>query len=92
VEKSSEIVAKKIWHRGEQFTARDIFDLAMVSEMEPDALKAIAPVLRDRRDVVLSRIEKRWATLRESFQLLHALDYRRTFEECVEIVRATLTP
>ena len=90
VEKSSEIVAKKIWHRGAQFTARDIFDLAMVSEMEPDALKTIAPVLRDRRDVVLSRIEKHWATLREGFQLLHALDYQRTFEECVAIVRATL--
>jgi hypothetical protein len=90
VEKSSEIIAKKIWHRGAQFTARDIFDLAMVSEMEPDALQAIAPVLRDRRDVVLSRIEKHWATLHESFQLLHALDYRRTFEECVTIVRTTL--
>jgi hypothetical protein len=91
VEKSSEIVAKKIWHRGEQFTARDIFDLAMVSEMEPEALKVIAPVLRDRRDVVLSRIEKHRAALRESFRLLLVLDYQRTFEECVEIVRATLT-
>jgi Nucleotidyl transferase AbiEii toxin, Type IV TA system len=92
VEKSSEIVAKKIWHRGTQFTARDIFDLAMVSEKEPEALKAIAPVLRDRRDVVLSRIEKHRATLHESFQFLQVLDYQRTFEECVEIVRATLTP
>jgi predicted nucleotidyltransferase component of viral defense system len=90
VEKSSEIVAKKIWHRGEQFTARDIFDLAMVSEMEPDALKAIAPVLHDRRDIVLSRIEKHHGALRESFRSLLALDYQRTFEECVEIVRATM--
>ena len=90
VEKSSEIVAKKIWHRGAQFTARDIFDFAMVSEMEPDSLKAIEPVLRDRRDVVLSRIEKHWATLYESFQSLQALDYRRTFEECVAIVRSSL--
>ena len=92
VEKSSEIVAKKIWHRGAQFTARDIFDLAMVSEKEPEALQAIAPVLRDRRDVVLSRIDKHWATLHESFQFLQVLDYQRTFEECVTIVRATLMP
>jgi len=28
VETSTEIVAKKIWHRGAAFTARDIFDLA----------------------------------------------------------------
>jgi hypothetical protein len=54
------------------------------------SLQAIEPVLRDRRDVVLSRIEKHWATLYESFQSLQALDYRRTFEECVAIVRATL--
>jgi len=27
VETSAEIIAKKVWHRGEQFTARDIFDL-----------------------------------------------------------------
>jgi hypothetical protein len=37
VETSTEIVAKKVWHRGATFTARDIFDLAMVAEREPDA-------------------------------------------------------
>jgi hypothetical protein len=49
VETSTEIVAKKIWHRGVQFTARDIFDLAMVSEREPEALKEIAPILAGKR-------------------------------------------
>lgn len=56
VETSAEIVAKKIWHRGDRFTARDIFDLAMVSEREPDALTPIKPILHDRRDAVLKRI------------------------------------
>src|ERR1700759_4144690 len=32
VESSAEIVAKKIWHRGADITARDIFDVAMVAE------------------------------------------------------------
>ncbi len=32
VETSIEIIAKKVWHRGVEFTARDIFDLALVSE------------------------------------------------------------
>ena len=91
METSTEIVAKKIWHRGEQFTARDIFDLAMVSEKEPEALHAIVPILRDRRDAVLSRIAKHAAILRESFQALLVLNYQRSFEECVEIVRATLS-
>jgi len=35
VETSAEIIAKKIWHRGSRFTARDIFDLATVAEKEP---------------------------------------------------------
>ena len=35
LETSTEIVAKKVWHRGVEFTARDIFDFAMVTEKEP---------------------------------------------------------
>lgn len=90
VETSTEIIAKKVWHRGEQFTARDIFDLAMVSEKEPEALRKIKPVLRDRRDVVLQRIASQDAALRETFAALEILDYHRSFDECVEIVRNCL--
>ena len=91
VENSSEIVAKKIWYRGEQFTARDIFDLAVVAENEPAALNKISPILQGRRDTVLARIEKHGARLREDFHSLEVLNYSRTFEECVDIVRATLS-
>lgn len=91
VENSSEIVAKKVWYRGEQFTARDIFDLAMVAEKEPDTLNKISQILRSRRDMVLARIEKHGARLREDFQSLEVLSYSRTFEECVDTVRATLS-
>ena len=87
VETSAEIVAKKVWHRGPEFTARDIFDLAMVAEKEPAALQQIKPVLRDRRDVVLERIARHEAALRESFAALEVLDYRRSFDECVELTR-----
>jgi len=87
VEISTEIVAKKVWHRGPEFTARDIFDLALVTEKEPQALQEIKPILRDRRDVVLERIAKHDATLREDFAALEVLDYRRSFDECVTLVR-----
>jgi predicted nucleotidyltransferase component of viral defense system len=90
VETSTEIVAKKVWHRGEQFTARDIFDLAMVSEREPGALTEIVPILRDRSEAILSRMEKSETSLRESFGSLETLDYQRTFDECVAIVRTLL--
>jgi hypothetical protein len=91
VETSTEIVAKKIWHRGAQFTARDIFDLAVVAEKEPHALDEVQPILKDRRDVVLQRIDAHTDVLRESFESLEALEYRRTFDECVQIVREVLS-
>jgi hypothetical protein len=91
VETSTEIVAKKIWHRGAMFTARDIFDLAMVAEREPEALKEIYPILRDKRETVLTRIAAAEPQLRETFNELLVLEYRRSFEECVAIVKRTLS-
>lgn len=90
VETSSEIIAKKAWHRGDRFTARDIFDLALVTEKEPEALWKIRPILRDRRDVILARIASQEAALRDTFAALEVLDYRRTFEECVELTKQAL--
>ncbi|MBI2970279.1 MAG: nucleotidyl transferase AbiEii/AbiGii toxin family protein [Gammaproteobacteria bacterium] len=87
VETSTEIVAKKLWHRGEQFTARDILDVAMVIEKEPGALHEIVPVIRDRRGVVMERITAQEAALREAFAELEILEYQRGFDECVQLLR-----
>ena len=91
VETSTEIVAKKLWHRGDRIAARDIFDVAMVAEMEPASLAAIRPVLRGRHDVVLARIAAQDATLREDFAALEVLDYRRSYDECIQRVSEALT-
>jgi len=90
VETSAEIIAKKVWHRGPEFTARDIFDLAMVIEREPQALPQIRPILRDRRAVILERIAQHHVGLREDFEALETLEYRRSFDECVDRVTQTL--
>jgi len=87
VETSTEIVAKKVWHRGGQFTARDIFDLAMIAEKEPEALWQIKPILRDRREAVLARIAGAETALREAFAELEALEYHRSYDECVQLVK-----
>jgi hypothetical protein len=91
VETSAEIVAKKIWHRGDEITARDIFDFALVAELESGAMQEIAPILRDRRDAVLGRIQRNEQFLRDGFESLMTLDYRRSFDECVQILKETLT-
>jgi predicted nucleotidyltransferase component of viral defense system len=90
IETPTEIIAKKLWHRGKEFKARDMFDLALVAEKEPGALKEIRPVLRDRRDAVLARLADSDKQLRSDFAELEALDYRPTYDECLAIVKKTL--
>jgi predicted nucleotidyltransferase component of viral defense system len=90
VENSSEIIAKKVWHRGVEFTARDLFDLAMVIELEPEALISIRPILRDRREVVLKRLSEHSTSLREAFAALDVMNYRRTYDECVNLAKEAL--
>jgi predicted nucleotidyltransferase component of viral defense system len=90
VETSVEIVAKKVWYRGDRFRARDIFDLALVAEKEPEALKSIAPILRDRKDAILARIKASDANLRDDFANLEVLEYRRSYDESVSIVTNAL--
>jgi len=90
VETSSEIIAKKVWHRGALFTARDIFDLALVIEKEPEALVPIGHILESRRGAVLKRIDTQDAALREAFAELDVLDFRRSYDECVGLVRKAL--
>ena len=91
VETSTEIIAKKVWHRGSQFKARDMFDLALVAEKQPRALDEIQPVLRDRRDVVLARIAKGDQQLRSDFAELEVLEYRPSYDECLKIVKRVFT-
>ena len=49
VETAEEVIAKTMYHRGDRATARDLFDLAMVDEREPDALAAAALLLMRHR-------------------------------------------
>jgi hypothetical protein len=90
VETSTEIIAKKVWHRGAEFTARDIFDLAMVIEREPQALAEIRPTLSGRRMVILERIAQHHVGLRDDFEALETLEYHRSFDECIDLVTQTL--
>lgn len=91
VETSTEIIAKKVWHRGPEFTARDLFDLAMVRENDPEALEEIKPILTGRREAILSRVEKHERELRETFAALEVLDYRPTFDECLKRAKEALS-
>ena len=90
VETSAEIIAKKVWYRGAELTARDLFDFALVAEREPGMLMDAKHVLRARRAIVLEQITDREEALREDFAALDVLEFRPSFEQCVDAVRKAL--
>jgi predicted nucleotidyltransferase component of viral defense system len=79
VETSAEIVAKKLWHRGDRATARDLFDLALVIEREPAVLASAGAHLIRHREAFLTQIEQRKTVLELQFDSIDRLDYRVSY-------------
>lgn len=86
VDTTAEIIAKKIWHRGAQLAARDLFDLAAVAAKEPAAIEQIAGILRERRDAIRKRIASSEQALRKTYLELDTLKFRPSFDESVKAV------
>jgi predicted nucleotidyltransferase component of viral defense system len=87
VETAVEIVAKKLWHRGDRATARDLFDLSLVIEREPEALVKAAKFLLKNADPFISQIASRASVLKMQFSEIDALTYRPNYDDAAE--RAT---
>jgi hypothetical protein len=85
VETSAEIIAKKMYHRGDRATARDLFDLALVIEREPQQLSSARPFLLRHRQPFLHQIRAPHLSLRAGFEAIATLDYSPSFEHCVAV-------
>ena len=90
VETSAEIVAKKLWHRGDRATARDLFDLAIVIEREPMALAAASSFLTRHRGEFLTQVEQRKVVLKAQFEAIDTLEYQPSYEQAAASVSAFL--
>lgn len=90
VETSAEIVAKKMWHRGDAVAARDLFDLALVIDRERTALARAAPFLVRHRAAFLAQLRTRERVLRAQFDAIDVLRYRPGYEDCVARVERFL--
>ena len=84
VETAAEIVAKKLWHRGDRTTARDLFDLSLVIEREPEALITAATFLLKNADVFINQIASRKTVLERQFAEIDTLAYTPTYDEAAE--------
>jgi hypothetical protein len=85
VETASEIIAKKMFHRGDRVTARDLFDLALVIEREPKQLLTAAQFLLRHREAFLAQIRQPHASLRTAFNNIATLEYTPSFDHCVAV-------
>lgn len=83
VETASEIIAKKMYHRGDRLTARDLVDFALVIEREPQQLLAATPFLLRHREAFLSQMHAPHASVRAAFDAIAVLDYTPSFDRCV---------
>ncbi len=94
VETDVEIVAKKMWHRGNQATARDLFDLVLVLQTDPIGMAREAQWMVRHREAFLEQIVERRAALQKTFNAISRLPNPRVvvpgYDECVERARAFL--
>jgi hypothetical protein len=84
-ETAAEIVAKKMWHRGDRVTARDLFDLSFVIERDPAALLAAGEFLIRHRDTFLEQLTTRDAFIRQGFADIQTVNYTPTFDHAVAL-------
>lgn len=85
VETAAEIIAKKMYHRGDRATARDLFDLALVAEREPQELAHARSFLLRHRQAFLAQIQDPHPSLRAGFDAIATLEYTPSFEHCVTV-------
>ena len=90
VETAAEIIAKKMYHRGDRATARDLFDLALVAEREPQELAHARSFLLRHRQAFLAQIQDPHPSLRAGFDAIATLEYTPSFEHCVTVATACL--
>lgn len=86
VETAAEIVAKKIYHRGHEGKARDLFDLALVVEREPEALALAQPFLFRHAAEFLAAIRAPSAAFVHQFESIDTLGYSPSLDQAVECV------
>lgn len=85
VETAAEIVAKKLYHRGDRATARDLFDLAVVVERDPQTLSHAAPYLLRHAQAFLAQVSAGVPIMREQFANIQRTGFSRSFDECVRL-------
>jgi len=92
VETCAEIIAKKMWHRGNRAKARDLFDLVTVAQHEPEAILIAAPFMRRHGAMFLQLLQERAEILALDFAQIDAIGEHPSFAESLATAEAIINP
>jgi hypothetical protein len=90
VETNAEIVAKKMYHRGDQAKARDLFDLCTVADLDPGAIEQAGPWFTRHGDAFIAQLKANAGYIEEDFAQIHRIAYRRPFDECLTLAETII--
>lgn len=90
VETSVEIIAKKMWHRGDRITGRDIFDFALIAEREPEVLMPAREFMTRHAAAVFQQLDERYVQLKQQFDAVDVLNFHPTFDDACHTLKGTL--
>lgn len=86
LETPTEIVAKKMWHRGERATARDLLDIALVIEHNYSNILEHHEVFSKNIEVFAAQCESRKSIMEPAFNAIETIEFNLSFDECLERV------
>lgn len=79
-----EIVAKKMWYRGDRATPRDLLDLAMVVEHHYAEILENRRVFEKHLEIFTEQCSLRRAIMLPAFNEIEKIDFKLSFDECLE--------
>lgn len=82
-----EIVAKKLWHRGDRVTPRDLLDLAVVIDHAYDAILRNRMIFIKNLESFIHQCETRKSVLAPAYAAIERLDCDLTYDDCLVRVK-----
>jgi hypothetical protein len=79
-----EIVAKKLWYRGDRATPRDLLDLALVIEHNYSGILEHSDVFAKNIDAFTEQCDSRRAIMLPAFEAIERIDFKLSFDECLD--------
>lgn len=86
VETATEVIAKKMWYRGDAATVHDLYDLSITIEQEPTNLKMAKVFLLRHSKEFLKQFEVQSKIFEPQFNKIDKLNYRLSYKESLERV------